>query len=252
VSKLEPFVPERFVLVGLGGVGGFVLRMLVPFLYGLGERATVLAVDGDRFEESNRSRQVFGRPGPKAVVLCEELAEVYGDRVNLIPVPDYVTPQRARGLIGERDIVFCQPDNHATRRVVERRCARLGEVALFMGGNEGVDDSSGGTYGSVQIYVRGAGEDRTNRPSAFHPELTRAGEALPTEQGCGAAMASAPQLLFTNVAVAVGLLGAFYNWRRAGLTYEEACFDIATAQGRGIRRALRPARGRSQEGSAAS
>ncbi len=53
-------------------------------------------------------------------------------------------------------------------------------------------------------------------------------------------MASAPQLLFTNGAVAVGLLSAFYNWRRAGLVYEEACFDIATAQSRGLRRALRP------------
>jgi hypothetical protein len=55
-------------------------------------------------------------------------------------------------------------------------------------------------------------------------------------------MASAPQLLFTNGAVAVGLLAAFYNWSRAGLSYEEACFDIATAQSRGLRRALRPAR----------
>ena len=238
----EPFVPERFVLVGLGGVGGIVLRMLVPYLHGLGGRATVLAVDGDRFEESNRARQVFGRAGLKAVVLCKELAPVYGDRVNLIPVPDYVTSQRARRVIGERDVVFCQPDNHVTRRIVERRCSRLGDVALFLGGNEGVDDVSGGTYGSVQIYVRRGAQDRTNRPSAFHPELADPADLTPAQQGCGAAMASAPQLLFTNAAVAVGLLAAFYNWSCAALRYEEACFDIATAQSRGLRRALRPAR----------
>ena len=237
--------PERYVLVGLGGVGGLVLRLLVPFLHGAGERATVLAVDGDRFEEVNRDRQIFDRLGAKAVVLCEELAERYGDRINLVPIPEYVTPQRARWIIAEGDVVFCQPDNHATRRTLERRCARLRDVALFSGGNDGVEAGAGGTRGNVQIYLREAGRDVTNRLSAYHPEIARPADLPPERQGCTAAIPAAPQLLFTNAAVAAALLGAFYNWRRGELHYEEAYLDISTGHGRSVQRALRALRGSS-------
>ncbi|MEN8184865.1 MAG: ThiF family adenylyltransferase [Myxococcota bacterium] len=242
-SDGAPRTGARYVLVGLGGVGGLVFRLLVPFLHSAGERATVLAVDGDRFEEVNRDRQFFDQPGAKAIVLCEELAGSYGDRLNLVPIPEYVTPQRARGVIGEGDVVFCQPDNHATRRTVERRCARLRDVALFSGGNEGVDDGAGGTRGNVQIYLREAGRDVTNRLSAYHPEIARPTDLPPDRQGCTAALPRAPQLLFTNAAVAAALLGAFYNWRLGGLGYEEAYLDLATGQARSVQRALRrPAR----------
>ncbi len=46
-----------YVVVGLGGIGAFVLRGLVPFLHTLKTPCTVLAIDGDRFEESNRVLQ---------------------------------------------------------------------------------------------------------------------------------------------------------------------------------------------------
>ena len=67
---------ERYVVVGLGGVGGIVLRNLVSFLRHRGKPSVVYAVDGDSFEERNRDRQFFGRLGPKAEVLAEELCAV--------------------------------------------------------------------------------------------------------------------------------------------------------------------------------
>jgi hypothetical protein len=251
VRRLQGPGSGRYVLVGLGGVGSQTLRLLVPYLHEAGERALVLAVDGDRFDEGNRGRMLFDRPGSKARVLCEELAPLYGDRVTLVPAPVYLTPQRARWLVGEGDVVFCQPDNHATRRVVERRCARLRDVALFSGGNDGVEAGCPGTYGNVQVYLRRGGRDLTNPLSAYHPEIARPADRLPGAAGCGAARHAAPQLLFTNAAVAAALLAAFYNWRRGRLDYEEACFDIGTAQGRAVRRPLRarrPARRRAASG----
>ena len=116
---------------------------------------------------------LFEDLGPKANVLAEELARDYGDRVSLIPVPHYVTPRRAVSLIQERDVVFCTPDNHATRRLVERRCARLSDVALFSGGNDDVEDGCTGTSGNVQVYLRADGRDVTNPLSTFHPEIRR-------------------------------------------------------------------------------
>jgi len=248
-SSPQGAAPERYVLVGLGGIGSLVLRLLVPFVHASRERATVLAVDGDRFEEANRGRMLFGRLGPKAVVLCEELAPLYGDRVTLVPVARYLTPQGAPSLIDEGDVVFCQPDNHATRRAAERRCRRLRDVALFSGGNDGIEEGKLGTYGNVQIYLRRDGRDLTNPLSAYHPEIARPADLPPHRLGCGAAAGRAPQLLFTNAAVASAMLAAFYNWRRGELGYEEAYLDIATGRAAAVRRPLKTARRSPRSGS---
>lgn len=230
---------ERYVVVGLGGVGGIVLRNLVSFLRHRGKPSVVYAVDGDSFEEKNRDRQFFGRLGPKAEVLTEELCSDYGDGVSILPVPHYLTPQRARHLISEGDVVFCTPDNHATRRAIAARCQRLHDVALFSGGNDGVEDGKTGACGNVQIHLRVDGQNVTNPITAFHPEIARPTDRLPTQQGCGELAASAPQLLFANLAVASALLGAFYAWRQDQLDYEEAYFDLLTGRNVPVKRALR-------------
>ncbi len=229
---------QRYVVIGLGGIGGIVLRMLVPYLFHRDEGACVYAVDGDSFEESNRGRQYFERLGPKAVVLAEGLDGAYGDRVTVVPVPEYITSQRARFAISDGDVVFCTPDNHATRRVVESRCRRLRDVALFSGGNDGVEDENTGTYGNVQVYLRVGDRNITNPLSRFHPEIAKPADRLPTQQGCGVATASAPQLLFTNLAVASTLLGAFYSWCQGELDYEEVYLDILTGRSVPVRRKL--------------
>jgi len=230
--------PQRYVLIGLGGIGAQVLRLLVPFLHSRNVPATVVLIDGDHFEERNRDRMCFARLGPKAVVLGEELAAAYGDRITILPVPHYLTPRNAAAFILEGDVVFCQPDNHATRRLVERRGAQLRTVTLFSGGNDGVEDGKTGTYGNVQVYLRTGSQNRTNTLSRFHPEIARPADRLPTAQGCGVSFASAPQLLFTNAAVAAAMLGAFYAWTRGALAYEEAYLDILAARMVPVHRAV--------------
>jgi hypothetical protein len=220
---------SRYVVIGLGGIGSLLVRLLVPFVHAADPGATVAMIDGDEFEESNRGRMLFGRAGPKAAVLAEELAAIYGDRVSLLPVPRYLTPRNASGLIVDGDVVFCQPDNHATRRIAERRCMRLRNVALFSGGNDDVQTGRG-TYGNVQAYLRVDGRDVTNPLSRFHPEIARPADRIPDARGCVAAAPSAPQLLFTNAAVASSMLGAFYAWRLGELHYEEAYLDILTGR----------------------
>ncbi len=238
---MKPEDARRFVVIGLGGVGGLVLRLLVPFLHHDRREATVLCADGDSFEPRNRARMWFEELGPKANVLAEELARDYGDRVALLPVPYYVTPRRAVWLIQERDVVFCTPDNHATRRLVERRCARLSDVALFSGGNDGVEDGHTGTLGNVQVYLRAGGRDVTNPISTFHPEIAKPGDRVP-RAGCEAETPGAPQLLFTNAAVASALLGAFYAWSQGSLEYEEAYLDVLSGRHVPVQRKLQERR----------
>jgi hypothetical protein len=242
---MRPEDAQRFVLIGLGGVGGLVLRLLVPFLHHERWPLPVLCVDGDAFEPRNRARMWFDELGPKASVLAEELARDYGDRVPLVPIPHYVTPQRARALIQEGDVVFCAPDNHATRRLVERRCGRLADVALFSGGNDGVEGDRLGTQGNVQIYLRAGGRDVTNPISTFHPEIAKPGDRVPGG-GCAAATPSAPQILFTNASVAASMLGAFYAWHRGALDYEEAYLDVVSGRHVPVRRKLQSGGGRAR------
>jgi hypothetical protein len=230
----------RYVVIGLGGVGGVVLRWLVPYLHTLQEPATVLVVDGDDFEDRNRARMWFEEIGPKATVLACELAQVYGDRVTLIPVPDYVTPENVAELIGEGDIVFCLPDNHFTRRVVELRCGELRDVALFCGGNDGIENGKTGTFGNVQVYLRSNGRDLTNPISRFHPEIETPADRGPGAAGCAAQLTSAPQLAFTNLAVASALLGSFYAWRCGKLGWEEAYLDLLLGRQVPVRREVTP------------
>ncbi len=237
-------LPERYVLVGVGGVGSWLLRMLTPYVHSLGRPATLVVVDGDAFEERDRSRALFTRPGSKPAVLIEELAAHYGDRITFLPVPRYVSSRNAFRVIDEGDVVFSQPDNHATRRVVERRCARLDDVALFSGGNDGVENGSSGTFGNVQIYLRESGENRTNPISTFHPEIAKPADRSPAEAGCTAASASAPQIIVTNVEVASSMLGAFYAWLHGQLRYEEAYLDIASGARVPVERELVRRRGR--------
>jgi len=232
---------ERYVVIGLGGVGGILLRYVVAFLRHRGKPCVVYAVDGDSFEERNRDRQFFTRLGPKAEVLAEELNCDYGDGVTILPVTRYLTPQGARSQILEGDVVFCTPDNHATRRAVAARCGRLRDVALFSGGNDGVEGDKTGTCGNLQIHLRVDGRNVTNPITTFHPEIAKPADRLPTQQGCGELAAAAPQLLFANLAVASGLLGAFYAWRQDRLDYEEAYFDLLTGRCVPVKRALREA-----------
>ncbi|MEE8556326.1 MAG: ThiF family adenylyltransferase [Myxococcota bacterium] len=229
-SRVGPEAPKGYVLIGLGGIGCPVAGALAPFLYSTGERPSVLLVDGDRFEEANRGRMAFRRLGPKAEVLSEELAESYGDRLTLIPFPRYVTDENVERLIGEGDVVFCMPDNHATRRLVDVRCCELRDVALFSGGNDDTSDGKTGTYGNVQIHLREAGRDLTNPLGRYHPEIAHPVDQLPTDQGCLANAANAPQVLFTNLTVAALMLDAFYAWRARRLPYEEAYVDILSGR----------------------
>ena len=230
---------ERYVVIGLGGVGGIVLRSLVSYLRHRAKPCVVYAVDGDSYQERNRDRQFFSRLGPKAEVLAEELDRDYGDGVTILPVPHYFTPARGRHLIDSDDVVFCTPDNHATRRAVSARCEKLSDVALFSGGNDGIEDGKTGTFGNVQIHLRVDGRNLTNPITEFHPEIAKPTDRLPTQRGCAELAASAPQLGITNLAVASGLLGAFYAWLQDGLEYEEAYFDLMSGRCVPVKRAVR-------------
>ena len=110
------------------------------YLASEGERAGLWLVDGDGYEEKNRSRMRYQNDGNKALSKAAELsqlAEHDNSALTIVPTPAFVTPSNVRLIVEEHDIVFLCVDNHSTRRTVSRRCRKLDNVLLISGGNDG-------------------------------------------------------------------------------------------------------------------
>ena len=60
----------------------------------------------------------------------------------------------------------------------------------------------------------------------------------PDQLGCAALAHSSPQLLFTNLAVASAMLGAFYAYANGMLKYEEIFLDIVQAKVTPVQRGI--------------
>jgi hypothetical protein len=175
---------------------------------------------------------LFGRAGNKAEVKAAEvLAWLGACDVSVAAVPEYVTPENIDRLIRADDHVLLCVDNHPTRKLVSDHCATLDSVALFSGGNDGVEPPGRlGTYGNVQVYLRQAGRDVTAPLTRFHPEIANPKGKLPTELSCVELAQSVPQVLFTNLAVASAMLNAFLAFTCGRLHYQEVKLDVLAAR----------------------
>jgi hypothetical protein len=232
---LQPRLPDNasVKLIGLGGVGSIVARYGALFLASLGSEVRLVLIDGDTFEPSNATRMFFGAWGNKAVVTRDELLPRFTQsNLALLAIEEFITPDNVGRLIQEGDLVLLTVDNHATRKLVNDHCARLRDMCLISGGNDGVGkDSTGavrrGTYGNVQIYLRREGQDVTPPLTRHHPEIQKPADHLPTDQSCTELIASVPQILFANLAVASAILNTLWLHLCGALHYGELAFDIA-------------------------
>lgn len=225
----------RIVIVGLGGIGSFLARLVTLFVSSLSDlRARILLVDGDTYEERNRERMEVPRLENKAAVLCDTLNAAFGrPKLFIRPVEDYVSQANVEELIQEEDTVFSCVDNHATRKLLSERCAKLQNVVLISGGNDGVENGQRGTRGNVQLYVRRDGRDQTASLTRYHPEIREPEDEVPGPSCSDLQATTAPQIVFTNFFAAGAMGAAFHRLLWSGLEgemYDEACFDIFEAR----------------------
>lgn len=223
---------SRIKIIGLGGIGCIVLQYLAVFLKSLGRAVRLVLIDGDKFEAANTQRMVFQTVGNKAEVKAAETAALLGAcDVSVVPVPEYVVVENVDRLIRSGDHVFLCVDNHQTRKLVSDHCWKLPDIALFSGGNEGVDPPrERGTYGNVQVAIRRGGQELTIPITKFHPEIANPKGKLPSEVDCGQMAVSTPQILFANLAVASAMLNAFFAYTCGRLGYQEVKLDILDAR----------------------
>ncbi len=234
---LRPSLPTNssIKVIGLGGVGGIVGRYVAVFAASMHKDARLVFIDGDKFEPSNSSRMLFGRHGNKAVVVQSELKSRFKhSKLSLECIKEYVRPDNISRLIRSGDIIILCVDNHATRKLVGEHCAKLRNVCLISGGNDGVGkDSTGsvrrGTYGNVQVHLRRQGKDLSPGLCDYHPEIRNPADKLPHELNCTELIASKPQILFSNLAVASAICSTLLLYLSNVLHYGEASFDVADA-----------------------
>lgn len=229
-KKLTPQIKDgqAVKVIGLGGVGSIVARYGSIFLAALKTPCRMVLIDGDSFEPKNAARMMFAEYGNKADVVVQDiLHHSLPEHLELTSVPEFVTPDNIDRLIRDGDIVILCLDNHASRKMVNEHAAKLDNVVLISGGNDGITESERGTFGNVQIYIRKDGKDVSHDLCKFHPEIANPKDKLPTDLSCTEALESTPQLMMANLAVASAILNALYIYLSGHLHYEEIAFDIA-------------------------
>jgi molybdopterin/thiamine biosynthesis adenylyltransferase len=217
---------NRIVVVGLGGIGSWVLQGLCPFLNYQQEAYTLILVDGDEYEPKNHTRQVFTELGPKADVQAKWIIENF-PKLGIKSVPEFVSANGAKEtlpiarVIESGDTVFSCVDNHKTRRVLAKYCEKLDDIVLISGGNEYSD-------GNSQVFIRKDKENLTATLTKYHPEMEDPKDKAPFELSCEEAAVSSPQLIFANMTAASLMLNIYYSIREGKFDpkFSEFYFDI--------------------------
>jgi hypothetical protein len=236
LPTVPTFQPKRYVVIGLGGIGSIVAEFLSRYVMSRHPQIPLCLVDGDHYEEQNRARMRFESYENKAIATSRELARQTRRTIAILPTAAYVTEENIREIVQEGDGVLLCVDNHATRKLVSDHCQTLRTIALFSGGNDGVDETHHGTFGNVQAMIRQEGRNLTNALTTYHPEIASPADRHPDDPGCDDLQPTLPQLLFTNLAVASGMLSTWYAWLHHRLTYEELYLDIVTGRTVPVRR----------------
>lgn len=222
-------------LIGLGGIGSNLLPSLCRTLqWQENEKPKLTLIDGDIYVGKNAARQIFSDVGNKAEEQQKLMLRDFPD-IDVDAYPQYITDENVFVLINNGDIVLTGVDNHATRKLVSRRCGELRNAVLISGGNELYD-------GNVQVHVRVNGENLTPPITYQHPEIQDPQDRNPAEMSCEelAALGST-QLLMTNLEAAVKMLIAFrmvteFQAGRSPLAFSDIYFDTRTGNSKALLR----------------
>ncbi len=119
----------KVLIVGVGGLGS----PIALYLAGAGV-GTIGLVDDDTVSVSNLQRQILYTEAevgqPKVHCAAQRLQALNGD-VKVLACPFRLTPENARRLIAEYDIVVDGCDNFATRYLISDSCRALNKPYIY-------------------------------------------------------------------------------------------------------------------------
>lgn len=144
----ESLREKKVCVIGCGGLGGYIIEMLGRL--GVG---TIIAVDGDVFEESNLNRQLLSNMTnlgkSKANEAQSRMKKVNPD-IKVIPISENFTENNYKSILSGCHVAIDALDNIKSRLLLQNCCEELG-IPLVHG-------AIGGWYGQVTTILPG---DRT-------------------------------------------------------------------------------------------
>lgn len=120
---------KKVLVAGCGGLGGHIIELLARI--GVG---SIVAVDGDVFDESNLNRQLLSEVSllgmPKAEVAKARIARINPD-VRVQAVNAFLTEENAADLISGCDAVVDALDSIPARRMLANACSGIGVPYVY-------------------------------------------------------------------------------------------------------------------------
>lgn len=223
-------------ILGLGGIGGALLGPVLRYMtysHQQDEPLDVTLADGDEYETKNLVRQACSEQDigkNKAQAAFDAVKDVF-NMLDISVFPQYLTSDNIGSVIKSGDVVLMGFDNHKSRKMVADHCETLDNIVLISGGNEWTD-------GNIQVFIKENGERLTANLQEYHPEIESPKDKSPGELGCADLIASAPQLLAMNMAIASLMFSAMYfvlnrdedKELKDRVLYGEVYCDIADAK----------------------
>lgn len=217
---------KTYIQIGAGGTGTHFIGPALAFLdthhRGRNEEWQYVIIDGDNFEEKNLERQLFD-PGLVSLNKAESMAQMY-NRYPVIAVPRFVGQNDLAEMMQDGDTVFICADNHSIRALVQERALQLQSSVVINAGNEQHD-------GTVQLFVRENGENKTPPITFLHPEIIYIGEDDRQAMSCQqvAALPGGGQLILANQQAASWMLAALWRFHEGHWQtgWTELNFDLA-------------------------
>lgn len=120
------------LIIGCGGLGGYVIEQLAR--YGVGN---LVLMDGDAFNQSNLNRQLMSTKsnlGSSKVAICKERIEQISD-AKVIAISQMLDEKNAN-IIDKVDIVIDCVDNIKSRLILAKECDKRDKI-LVHGAVEG-------------------------------------------------------------------------------------------------------------------
>jgi len=222
---------RKFVVVGAGGTGSYLLPMLVRYLNSVNDGSIDLTIcDGDKYDEGNMNRQEFAhsRMGRNKADVQVEMYQRKFPELSITAVSEYLGVDNIENVIQDRTVVFCCVDNHFCRNIISKHCQKLDNALLISGGNEEFD-------GNVQAFCRLNGVNMNNPIEVRHPEIERTQDGDRSEMSCEelAQLPSGGQIIFTNATSANIMCNLFFGYVCGSKDIEKVddiFFDIRIAK----------------------
>lgn len=115
-------------IVGCGGLGGYVAEYLIRL--GVG---SIIAIDGDRFNESNLNRQLYCTLDTIDKFKAEAVkkrAERINKSVSVTVINEFLTTENAGEIIKSADVVIDALDSIDARKLLFDACKKEGKVMI--------------------------------------------------------------------------------------------------------------------------